>query len=681
MPTASPEVVRKIVEEELGRKTEDIFDDFNFEAMASASIAQVHSAYLKGTRKKVVVKVQHEHVKQQLGCDLETLIAMIWWYRHIDGGMDFGTMLEEWQKEARKELDFRNEKNNQERAKLAFERGNIETIVPSTYSDLCTERVLVMDFSGGFKVTDMSKLKALQVDTKLLMAKLCDAFAYQVHVDGMFHGDPHPGNILVDNVDGEWVPVLLDWGLVKVYDIATQIGLCKVVYCLATLDMNGMVEAFEDMGFIFDKAKREDADPEVVMEGMRYMMSDQETGNREQDDELRQAKEDLMKSADESNAKERIRDSNPVQEWPQSIVLLARTISLIYGLTSTLECDFQFLSPMTRRAVETLETRYLPESVACAYAAGRFNAEKRLKQREKDIERRKQVPPSEGTTTVISSETFQVRFNKYMSRTLRRFPPPERVRTRGDTPRARALSKLEGRVHALLCGLHSSARILGCQVALWKDGRMIVDTAVGQRGPVDLKPVTPSTLFSTYGISNALTATTLLWVIERGVPSLPHGLDTPINHPLLWPHFDPFDNRARRLKTLQKNKQKNINKGNKGNDIHTNNKNKNNEIELENILKEGTIRDLLCHTLGLHRHLPSDLRLPQLLNFDSMVKHIEKVSSKRVRSSDMKYCQYCWLTSAYVVSEVVKRATGYNIHDLFNNEFAIPLGLAVRHYQ
>lgn len=74
-------------------------------------------------------------------------------------------------------------------------------------------------------------LQEYKVDRRELMYKLCDSFAYQIHIDGLFNGDPHPGNILVqiDEETGDATPVILDWGLVKTFDSKGQLAFSKLV--------------------------------------------------------------------------------------------------------------------------------------------------------------------------------------------------------------------------------------------------------------------------------------------------------------------------------------------------------------------------------------------------------------------------------------------------------------------
>lgn len=269
MPTSSFPIVNKIVEEELGRPLPEVFSEFGEAAIASASIGQVHKARLRETGECVVVKVQHPGVDKTLKQDMTTLTQMTWAFGLLEKGLNFGPILDEWQKSAADELDFRLEMGYQERARLAAEAAGLDVIIPKVYPQYTTKRVLVMEFCEGFKITDAEKLAAYKIDVDDLMVKICRSFAHQIHVDGLFNGDPHPGNILVqvDRQSGLVRPVLLDWGLVKTFTTSSRVAFANAVYSVANMDVMGLMAAFEDMGFRFKSDSP--IDPELYMDALR----------------------------------------------------------------------------------------------------------------------------------------------------------------------------------------------------------------------------------------------------------------------------------------------------------------------------------------------------------------------------------------------------------------------------
>ena len=217
-PTA--EVVAT-VRAELGDELADkLLIGLDEEAVAAASIAQVHKITLPDTGQKLALKVQHKGVDRVMIQDMWQMDLLIRILAYMDPDMDFRPVVKEWCVEARKELDFREEAKNLERVRLATaaEASLSRVIIPAVWPEFTTARVLVMDFCDGFKIKDLAALDGHKVDREALLHQVTAAFAQQIFVDGLFNADPHPGNILV-NVTLEptqaAVPVLLDFGLAK----------------------------------------------------------------------------------------------------------------------------------------------------------------------------------------------------------------------------------------------------------------------------------------------------------------------------------------------------------------------------------------------------------------------------------------------------------------------------------
>jgi ubiquinone biosynthesis protein len=190
--------VEQIVETELGVRISRAFQIFENEPLASASLGQVHRAVLRNGR-QVAVKVQRPGIRDQILDDLDAMreIAELM-DAHTDVGRRYGfaAMLDEFRKSMLRELDYRQEAHNLEtlRANLAeFPRIH----VPSPVADYTTERVLTMEFVGGRKLTSLGPLAQLEVEGYELADQVVAAYLKQILVDGFFHADPHPGNVLL----------------------------------------------------------------------------------------------------------------------------------------------------------------------------------------------------------------------------------------------------------------------------------------------------------------------------------------------------------------------------------------------------------------------------------------------------------------------------------------------------
>lgn len=207
VPPEAPEVARRIVEEELGVPLGDAFGRFGEVAVASASIAQVHRAELPdGT--VVAVKVQRPGIDRTLKSDLAILHTLAGW---IEGGIagiaDPKALVEAFDRALAQELDFVMEAQHCELLGHAL-TGVDGVAVPRVHRRWSGRRVLVLDWVEG---RPLSSWRETGADPNMLMDRLIEATYRQIFVAGVFHGDPHPGNLFVGEGGTLWY---LDFGLI-----------------------------------------------------------------------------------------------------------------------------------------------------------------------------------------------------------------------------------------------------------------------------------------------------------------------------------------------------------------------------------------------------------------------------------------------------------------------------------
>lgn len=206
------EEVEQIVSSEIGGRISKLFVEFETEPLAAASLAQVHRAMMRDGR-HVVVKVQRPGVRKIIVEDLEALEQVAEFVdAHTEVGKryEFGNMLGDLRRSLLRELDFQREGENLHRLrKSLIEYENI--IIPRPVDDYTTSRVLTMDYIPGKKITDVSPLRLMDLDTAELADEVFRAYLKQILVDGFFHADPHPGNVFITEDDRIG---LLDLGMV-----------------------------------------------------------------------------------------------------------------------------------------------------------------------------------------------------------------------------------------------------------------------------------------------------------------------------------------------------------------------------------------------------------------------------------------------------------------------------------
>jgi predicted unusual protein kinase regulating ubiquinone biosynthesis (AarF/ABC1/UbiB family) len=206
------EEVQLIVETELGTRINKAFSSFDQNPMAAASLGQVHRALLHDGR-PVVVKVQRPNIGKQIEEDFDALEQIArFLHRHTFFGQRYQLrkILDEFANTLAHELDYRREAANLKL--LANNLKNYPHIkVPLPIEDYTTRRILTMEYVDGIKITDMSPIARLDFNGGALAEELFKAYLQQVLVDGVFHADPHPGNIFMTP---EHCIALLDLGMV-----------------------------------------------------------------------------------------------------------------------------------------------------------------------------------------------------------------------------------------------------------------------------------------------------------------------------------------------------------------------------------------------------------------------------------------------------------------------------------
>lgn len=203
------DVVKKAVEDALGKPITEAFAEFQEKPLGAASIAQAHLAKLPDGQ-QVVVKVQRPGIGATMGEDIALLRkgAGVMRLTGLDQTVDLNMVLDEMWATAQEEMDFRQEARNL--AEFAEKNGNIRCIAcPKVYPELCCQTLLTMEYIAGYSLLDQQTLVQEGYDLKDIGDKLADNYVKQIVQDGFFHADPHPGNIRIREGQIVW----LDMGM------------------------------------------------------------------------------------------------------------------------------------------------------------------------------------------------------------------------------------------------------------------------------------------------------------------------------------------------------------------------------------------------------------------------------------------------------------------------------------
>ena len=267
------EEVEKIVSSELGVRISKAFAEFDREPVAAASLAQVHRARLRDGF-EVAVKVQRPDIRELIVEDLESLNEAA---RFIDAHTELGkryefqNMLQDLRRSLLRELDFKLEAmhlNTFADNLSEFER----IVIAQPIDDFTTARVLTMSYISGKKITSLSPLRLMEIDARGLADEFFRAYLKQILVDGLFHADPHPGNVLLTEDDEL---ALIDMGMIGRVLPGMQDKLLRLLLAISEGRGEEAAEVSIKMGEPKEKFDRAD-----YVRRVADLVAENSTGNR-----------------------------------------------------------------------------------------------------------------------------------------------------------------------------------------------------------------------------------------------------------------------------------------------------------------------------------------------------------------------------------------------------------------
>ena len=240
--------IKKVIETELKGPMSDVFVSIEPEALAAASIAQVHLADLEGGE-RVVVKVVRPGIDKKVREDIG---LMYYFAEKIENSFEIGKIIgfvdivKEFERSIYRELDMYIEAGNIERFARNFEDSE-ELYIPKVHWDLTARSVLVMEHIDGIKMDQVDEIRENDIDPKEIAMIGLRSFSRQLMEFGLFHADPHPGNTIV-MYDGR--VSLVDFGIIGDLDEETMLQLANIFLGYAEHDYSMIMEALEDAGLI-----------------------------------------------------------------------------------------------------------------------------------------------------------------------------------------------------------------------------------------------------------------------------------------------------------------------------------------------------------------------------------------------------------------------------------------------
>ena len=323
VPAFSFNEVKSIIEKEFGKSIEHLFLHFEKKPIASASISQVHKAILKNGD-KVAVKIQRANVKHLMETDIEIMFYFAGLLENnVENIKRFKPVkiINEFKEWTEKELDFRLEARNAKRFGQNF-KGSKTVHIPKIYDELTTERILTLEFMDGIELHNIKEIKKRKLDFDAIIKNGFDAVMTQVFVHGIFHADPHPGNIIVMRNNSI---AFVDFGIVGYFDEKLKNMCIDLLYGIVEQDEELVMETLVGMGM------ESDADYEQLKSDIGFVIQPLQ-GSSVRDIKVSRVLEEVLDIGLRHNLK-----------VPASFVLFGKTIITLEGVAIEYDPNFKII--------------------------------------------------------------------------------------------------------------------------------------------------------------------------------------------------------------------------------------------------------------------------------------------------------------------------------------------------
>ncbi|MFC4357322.1 ABC1 kinase family protein [Halobium salinum] len=326
VPAAEWSEAQQVLEAELG-PVDAVFDEFDREAISGASLGQVYKATYDG--EPVAVKVRRPGIEALVEADLRVIrwsLPLI--QRFIGQGRAFSleNLADEFAKTIRQEMDYTREKRMLEEIRGNFE-GDENIRIPDPYDEASGPRVLTMEYLPGVKISDVTALDELGVDRHDLAERLDRIYLQMIIEDGVFHADPHPGNLAVQE-DGSIV--FYDFGMSGRVDPFIQDKIVEFYIAVANQNIDGILDTLIEMGTLSPEADRQ-----VMSDVMELAIADA----RGEDIETYRVQQ-IIEQVESTIYEFPLR-------LPRNLALVLRVATVVEGVCVTLDESFDFISVAT----------------------------------------------------------------------------------------------------------------------------------------------------------------------------------------------------------------------------------------------------------------------------------------------------------------------------------------------
>ncbi|QCX33713.1 AarF/ABC1/UbiB kinase family protein [Caloramator sp. E03] len=316
------EEIKKIFYKELKKDIYDVFDEFGKVPIASASIAQAHKAILKDGR-KVIIKIQRPNIEEDMELDIAILkrIVNLTKARFKDTLIDPLEALDEILLSTRRELNFKNEARCIEKFKELNEDVKFVSC-PEIIWSLTTKKIIAMEYIDGIKISDLNSLKEEGYDLNDIGKKLALSYFKQIFKDGFFHGDPHPGNIIIKNNKIYYI----DFGIMGTLSPPLRNALNEAIIAIALNDIDKLIQVIMTIGIKKGMVNKNKLYEDIDSLFLNYLSTSLKNIK------ISSMLQDIFNAAKQNNI-----------QLPKDLTLLIRGLVIIEGVVAKISPDINIL--------------------------------------------------------------------------------------------------------------------------------------------------------------------------------------------------------------------------------------------------------------------------------------------------------------------------------------------------
>lgn len=346
--------IEEVIEEELEDSISNLFKDFSKEPIATASIGQVHEAYLM-TDEHVAIKVQKKDLESLIETDLKIMHFIA---KQIDKRIskasiyNIPAIVDEFERTIHKEIDYNIELRNMKHLEYDLKNKN-KIHIPKSYSEYTTTKVLTTEYIEGLKLSEVIESDDPKYNKPLIAKRGVNAYFEQIFINGFFHADPHPSNIIIEENN---VICFIDEGMMGILDDKFRKELAELMIYFTEENIEGLIKQLIYMEIIPDTV-----DMKILRRDLTDLFSKYYGTELKR---MTQAIEDLIKLMKKYNVR-----------LPSEFVLMARGISMIEELGLKLDPEIDIVTILRPIARRMITKRYSPSRLFKLFRGNLFDIE------------------------------------------------------------------------------------------------------------------------------------------------------------------------------------------------------------------------------------------------------------------------------------------------------------------